>query len=560
MQDTTPILAVRGLHISFGQGRSSARVVQDARFSLEAGSCIGIVGESGSGKTITSLSIVGLSPKNALVQAEHINYHDSEGEIINLASLQSSEKRQYRGAEIAIIFQEPLSSLNPSMRCGKQIDEMLKLHTDLGKSERRTKILDLLSKVKLHDPMRVYRSYPHQLSGGQLQRVMIAMAISCEPRILIADEPTTALDVTVQSEILKLLQGLQKEMNMAMIFISHDLAVIAQVADQIAVMRAGRIVEQGTTEQVISNPQSDYTKALLACRPDYQYESSRLVTIDTAHGTDYSTTTHPAISIDREAEPVMQVEGLHVHYPQRQGRKTSTFAAVEDVSFVVYPREILGLVGESGSGKSSIAKAIVRLAPWSSGELYWEKDEISSLRRRELRPYRRRIQMIFQDPYSSLNPRMRIGKAIQEPMEVHGIAANSAERRDLTIQLMSDVGLTPEQYDRYPHEFSGGQRQRICIARALACDPQLLICDESVSALDVSVQAQVINLLLDIREQRGLSMIFISHDLSVVRYVCDRMIVLQSGVIVEQGIPSEIFANPSDPYTQKLITSIPQMT
>ncbi len=559
MQDSTPILAVRGLDISFGTGEHRAQVVQGAEFALEAGRCLGIVGESGSGKTITSLSIVGLSPKGAQVKAEGMTYSSEQGDSVDLASLRSTDIRKYRGAEIAIIFQEPLSSLNPSMRCGMQIDEMLQLHTSLSRSQRRTRVLDLLTKVKLHDPLRVYRSYPHQLSGGQLQRVMIAMAISCEPRILIADEPTTALDVTVQSEILALLQKLQREMDMSMIFISHDLAVIAQVADHIAVMRAGKIVEQGPCDQVISYPQHDYTKALLACRPDYQYDSSRLVTIDTAHEQVLRTAKTPDVVINRQELPVMRVEGLHVNYPQRQGGKRTVYAAVKDVSLEVYPREILGLVGESGSGKSSIAKSIVRLAPWSGGKLYWHDDEISALGRRELRPYRRRIQMIFQDPYSSLNPRMKIGKAIQEPMEVHRIGHNGTERRERTIKLMEDVGLTAQQYDRYPHEFSGGQRQRICIARALACDPELLICDESVSALDVSVQAQVINLLLDIRMQRGLSMIFISHDLSVVRYVCDRMIVLESGSIVEEGIPAEIFARPSDPYTKRLIDSIPRM-
>ena len=554
------ILQVNRLSASFGEKDRENKVLQDVSYRLLKGECLGIVGESGSGKTLSTLASIGLLPISAKVKVKGISYFPEETEVI-LHDKPESEIRRYRGKEIAVIFQEPLSSLNPSMKCGKQITEMIDLHLDFSSVEARKEAIDLLGKVQLKDPGRVFNSYPHQLSGGQLQRVMIAMAISCRPKVLIADEPTTALDVTVQKEVLQLLKSLQKEYNMAMMFISHDLAVIAQVADRMIVMKDGLIVEEGSKDDVLYRPQHPYTQALIACRPDLHSDSDRLPVLD-KDGVlivpDSSTKKEP--SPQNWQEEILNVENLSVVYGQKKnilGKISEEgFPAVKDVSFSIRKGEILGLVGESGSGKSSIAKTLVRLVDRQSGKISFQSERIDELSDKDFVPYRKKIQMIFQDPYSSLNPRMKIGKAIEEPLIVHKLARNAANRRDRVDNLLVQVGLSTDTYDRYPHEFSGGQRQRICIARALACSPEVLICDESVSALDISIQGQILNLLLDIRSSMGLTMLFISHDLSVVRYISDRIIVLNKGEIVEEATADDLFANPQNDYTKNLISSV----
>ena len=577
------LLEFKNLITEFHTEGNSIRAVNNVSFSLNKGETIGIVGESGSGKSVTSLSAMRLIPSPpGIISGGEIIFHSKNGVATNLLELSEEEMRKFRGNEIAMIFQEPMTSLNPVFTCGDQVMEAIMLHQKLDRLNAKTLTLDLFKKVQLPDPERVFNTYPHQISGGQKQRVMIAMAMSCEPSVLIADEPTTALDVTVQKTILELMQGLQKEKEMGILFITHDLGVIAELADKVVVMYKGEIVEQGDVWSIFSNPQHPYTKGLLACRPPLNKRYSFLPTVSDFMQTDgegkiidngvsvADFTKKLTISeADRKKhqkllfanEPVLKIQNLKTFFPVKGGffGGTSDYVkAVNDVSFDVFPGETLGLVGESGCGKTTIGRTIIQLEKATEGKMIYKGKDITKMSEEELRAFRKEVQIIFQDPYSSLNPRMTIGNAIMEPMQVHSILDNDNERKKKVEELLSKVNLDPSHFYRYPHEFSGGQRQRIGIARALAVSPKFIICDESVSALDVSVQAQVLNLLNELKKEFGLTYIFISHDLSVVKYMSDRMVVMQEGKIEEMGDADQIYSSPNTPYTQKLIDAIPE--
>lgn len=574
---SAPLLSVEHLSVSFGKGKHQQAAVRDVSFHIQPGETVGVVGESGSGKSVTSLTIMGLLPPNGQVDDGQILWQPQDGQV-DLTQLSSRQLRQYRGKEMAMIFQEPMTSLNPVFTCGYQVAEAIRVHESIGASAAKKRVLDLFAQVRLPDPERMYKSYPHELSGGQKQRVMIAMALSCQPRLLIADEPTTALDVTVQKAILDLLQELKDEVQAAILFITHDLGVIGDIADRVLVMYQGQIVEQGTVSAIFKQPQHPYTKGLLACRPPLSVRVERLPTVsdfmEVGHDGTWSeknNSIQPStiskvqaqqrLSKLQDNDPILSVSALNTWFPKEKtwlGQPKSFVKAVQDVSFEVYPGETLGLVGESGCGKTTLGRTIMRLLPATSGSITFSGQDVLAAEGQELRNLRKQVQIIFQDPYSSLNPRMPIGKAIQEPMAVHGLHGNADKRKQQTIQLLEQVGLRPDHYDRYPHEFSGGQRQRICIARALALQPRFIICDESVSALDVSVQAQVLNLLLDLQQTYNLTYIFISHDLSVVYFMADRIAVMQEGRIVELGSGYDVYHNPKQPYTQQLIEAIPK--
>lgn len=569
------VLSVKNLHTHFATENGLVKAVNGISFDLFRGETLGIVGESGSGKSITALSLMRLVPQAGKIIEGSIDFHDSAtDQTYNLADLPETKMRTFRGRHLAMIFQEPMSSLNPLLRCGEQIAENLGQHTSKKNEELRREVISWLEKVQLAEPERIYRSYPHQLSGGQKQRVMIAMAMCTHPDILIADEPTTALDVTVQKAILELISSLQQELNTAVVFITHDLGVIRQIADRSLVMHQGQILEQGSIQQLFDDPQHPYTKGLLACRPPLDYRLSRLpVVADFWMGDGEDNPTPPVLEkIDRaatdkrlkylqEQEPILVVNQLQTSFPGTTnfwGKTKTKVKAVDEVSFVVYPGETLGLVGESGCGKTTLGRSLLRLVEPSAGKIFYDGIEVSAADEQTLKTLRKRVQIIFQDPYASLNPRMMVGTAIMEPMTVYGIGANQSERKARTMDLLEQVGLLPEHFYRYPHEFSGGQRQRICIARALAVEPQFIVCDEAVSALDVSVQAQVLNLLRSLREKHGLTYIFISHDLSVVKFMSDRILVMKDGKIVESGPADEIYFNPEALYTRTLIAAIPK--
>ncbi len=558
----TPLLQLQNVTVSFRKEGNWTSIVKNSRFDLYENEILGIVGESGSGKSVTSLAIMGLLPK-AISKV-------SEGEIIldgkNIAALSEKEWQKLKGNDIAMIFQEPMSSLNPSLKCGPQVAEILAQHTRLSQKEIRQEVLSLFEKVKLPNPDSIYNKYPHQISGGQKQRVMIAMAIACKPKILIADEPTTALDVTVQKEIILLLKELQQQTRMSIIFISHDLSLVSDIANRVLVMYKGEIVEQGEAQQIFKNPQHNYTKALIASRPSLEYRAKRLPTIQDFLNDTIDTT---VITAEDRAEnhkkmyaqtPILEVQNVEKEYFSTAGLfgKKTTFKAVDDVSFKIYEGETLGLVGESGCGKSTLGNAILQLDKATAGHILYKGKDITRLSTTEIRTLRKEIQIIFQDPYSSLNPRIPVGKAIMEPMKVHGLYKNDAERKQKTIELLERVGLGEEYFNRYPHEFSGGQRQRIGIARTIALQPKIIVCDESVSALDISVQAQVLNLLNELKENFGFTYIFISHDLAVVKYMSDQVLVMNKGKIEEIGDADALYAHPQKEYTKKLIAAIPK--
>ncbi|MBE9223252.1 ABC transporter ATP-binding protein [Cyanobacterium stanieri LEGE 03274] len=591
------ILEVQDLEVTFFDDDNQPSIaVNKINFDLEAGKTLGIVGESGSGKSVTSLAVMGLIAGNGKTHGQIWYQDNTESSPIDLQSLSEEERREYRGGKIAMIFQEPMSSLNPLYNIGFQITEAILQHQQISESEARRQAIALLQEVKLladdqtltqefytetnninpsptevnqyinQRKREILKRYPHEMSGGQLQRVMIAMAISCNPRIIIADEPTTALDVTVQATILELLKELAQTRQMSVIFITHDLAVVANIADSLAVMYQGKILEYGKAQDVLLNPQSPYTKGLLACRPRLDEDREYLPTVACLMANDGEI---PEINLPPKEvnlnKPLIAVENLIVGF-RKPGifswgiKPADYFWAVDDVSFQVFGGETLGLVGESGCGKSTLARTLLRLINPISGKIEFMGQDLAKYKKNDprLRKLRRELQIVFQNPYNSLNPRMSIGKTIIEPMEIHKMGGNSRKRKERVAYLLERVGLSPDWFNRYPHELSGGQRQRVCIAKALALNPQLIICDESVSALDVSIQAQVLNLLKELQRDFGLTYIFISHDLSVVKFMSDRIMVMNKGKIEEIATTEQIINHPQRDYTKKLIASIPK--
>ena len=594
-----PLLEICDLRTYFHTDEGVVKAVDDITLELKKGQTLGIVGESGSGKSVTALSVMGLLAGSARIESGRIAFLGR-----NLVGLREVEMRQVRGGEISMIFQEPMTSLNPVFTTGDQVIEAIMLHQDLTRSKAKQRTIELFREVGIPDPEQRIHYYPHQMSGGQRQRVMIAMALSCNPKLLIADEPTTALDVTIQRQILDMLRQLRDKRGMAIVFITHDLGVIAEIADHVAVMLRGKVVEYGDVLQIFSDPQHSYTKGLLACRPRLDSPYRRLPTVadfmeireengqqiilekqlgperqERLRGDGRGRLLHPGTDAaiasldtrvgDRLAdativasgtEPLLDVRNLKVHFPVRKGlfqRIVGHVRAVDGVSFKVYRGQTLGLVGESGCGKTTTGRALLRLIKPTSGEIFYDGQDLMAIDPTPLRRLRQRMQIIFQDPYGSLNPRMTIESALVEPMALHAIGESQSDRIDLAVSLLEEVNLESAHLRRYPHEFSGGQRQRICIARALTVEPEFIVCDESVSALDVSVQAQVLNLLSDLQERRQLTYIFVSHDLSVVKFMADMMAVMHEGRFVEFGVSEEIYARPQQAYTQRLIEATP---
>lgn len=567
-----PLLRINNLTLDFIAESGTVNALKDINLTVNKGEVVALVGESGSGKSVTSLSILQLLPSPpAKFTSGEILFSEDGVVAIDLLKKNRNELQEIRGNKIAMIFQEPMTSLNPVLTCGEQVLEAILLHKKISKEEAKQKTISWFEKVKLPNPVAVFSRYPHQLSGGQKQRVMIAMAMCCEPSLLICDEPTTALDVTVQKTILQLIKELQEQSGMGVIFITHDLGVVAEIADRAMVMYKGEIVEQNTVAEIFTNAQHPYTKALLACRPVNHERGKRLpvvsdfmgkTTVDSQQSIVESSTVTDSALVHRPSSVVLlKAEHLSVHFPTQKtlfGKTLAITKAVDDVSFEVFKGETLGLVGESGCGKTTLGRTLLRLIEPTSGTITYNGINLTAKKKEELRSLRKEIQIIFQDPYSSLNPRITIGAAIAEPMKVQGVLSTQQQRRDKVVELLEKVNLKAEHFNRYPHEFSGGQRQRIVIARALALNPSFIVCDESVSALDVSVQAQVLNLLNNLKKEFGFTVIFISHDLSVVRYISDRIMVMNKGKIEESGLADDIYFHPQSAYTKKLIESIPK--
>lgn len=564
----SPLLKVENLEVSFkSESKQWIKTVKGISFSIPKNKTVALVGESGSGKSVTSLAVMGLLPKGQSQISEQSQIRFEDKDLLNLSV---AELRNICGKDIAMIFQEPMSSLNPVFTVGDQIAEVLRIHLGMGRKQARARVLELLKEVGIPSPDTKIDAYPSQLSGGQQQRVMIAMAIACEPKLLIADEPTTALDVTIQKQIIDLLESLRQRREMSMLFITHDLALVGEIADEVIVMRHGEIRESGDAQQVLEQPNDVYTRALLNCRPQLSSRPYRLpvtsdfmkqengqlieaINLSTSHLQERSR------GLTGDEPIILDVQNLKKSFYSRKGLwGCDEFQAVKGVSFKLAKGKTLGLVGESGSGKTTIGLLLMRLHEATGGQAFIDGKDILAMSEKEFALYQRKIQIIFQNPYASLNPRFTIGQILLEPMRIHGIGQNDQERKKIALELLERVSLPIEAYDRYPHEFSGGQRQRIAIARCLTLKPEILICDESVSALDVSVQAQVLNLLQDLQDEFGLSYIFISHDLSVVKYISDQVMVMNHGEVVEIANSDELYLNPQHEYTQKLLKAIPQ--
>lgn len=572
------ILSLKDFSLSFINDDESNLVVNDVSFNLKKGTTLGIVGESGSGKTVTTLSLIKLLnyPPAKIISGKAILKTDNSK--VDLLSLNQNQLIKYRGKKISCIFQTPMTSLNPSMRCGKQVEEMFKIHSNLSKKESYLQTIELFKEVNLPRPEHIYRSYPFEISGGQRQRVMIAMAIACKPDILIADEPTTALDVVVQKNIIELLIDLQKKYGTSIIFISHNLGIIKEIADYTLVMKNGEVVEYGTTDQIFNNPQNTYTMGLIACKPNVYYKLKKLPTVEEIENLhtqnsnfnvkdyinslkieeDYKLGNNKEGLEENKRENLLEIKDLCVYYKISNSllKKNKKYVkAVNNVNLQIKKGETLGLLGESGCGKSSLSRAIIGLEEPTSGEIFFEGAEISNSRKKNKTKVNKDIQMIFQDPYSSLNPKKTVGSALLEPLKVHNIFNNKKDQKDRIFYLLDKVGLKSSDINKYPHEFSGGQRQRICIARALTMNPKLLICDEPVSSLDVSVQAMVLNLLAQLKEELDLTILFISHDVAVVRHISDKIAVMKDGIIIEVNDPINLIYNQSNDYINNLIKS-----
>lgn len=556
-----PLLQIKNLSVHFGSNGANSPAVNNISFNIPAGKTIAVVGESGSGKSLTALSILRLLPREAICSGAILFNQSSSGQLTKLHSLLPKEMYTIRGNRIAMIFQEPMTSLNPVLTCGFQVMESLIKHKKLNRKQAREKTLELFRQVELPTPEAMINRYPHEISGGQKQRVMIAMAMSCNPELLIADEPTTALDVRVQKNILLLLKKLQQENNLSVLLITHDLGLVADVADEVIVMYKGEIVEQGVCTSVLTSPSHPYTKALLACRPAANQKGKKLAVLKDfleEKKNDSYIDYHDAVIAKNKQ--VLSVKNLNVHFPADKnffGKSRSVIKAVNNVSFDIMQGETVGLVGESGCGKTTLGRSILQLIKPTSGQIILDGRDIVSMTEDQLRKERKELQVVFQDPYGSLNPRITVGGAILEALKVHGLHENDKQRKDAVIKMLEKVELPADHYKRYPHQFSGGQRQRICIARALSLNPSFLIFDESVSALDVSVQATVLNLINELKKEFNFTSLFISHDLSVVHYISDRIMVMNKGKIVESGTADEVYRNPTDEYTKQLIESIP---
>ena len=571
---TKPLLEIKQLSVDFVADGKSSKALENINLTVNRGEILAIVGESGSGKSVTALSILQLLPSPPAVYRSGEIILNSEAVSINILTSNSQVLQSVRGSKVAMIFQEPMTSLNPVLTCGFQVMEAILQHELIDKELAKKKTIALFEQVQLPSPADMFDRYPHQISGGQKQRVMIAMAMSCSPDLLICDEPTTALDVTVQKNILQLIRNLQIQNNMGVIFITHDLSVVAEIADRVVVLYKGKIIEEKTTQAIFENPSHPYTKALLACRPLLHEKGTRLPVVSDFMKVDEEGNLEEIIATSSivnsrslqesntiKTDLLVRVENLKIWYPSKKtflGKVISFNKAVDDISFEIYRGETLGLVGESGCGKTTLGRALLQLIPASSGSIYYKDENLANAGSNRMKNLRKEMQLIFQDPYSSLNPRMTIGDAIAEPILVHQLAPNAKARKEKVVELLEQVNLSADHYHRYPHEFSGGQRQRIVIARALAVKPSFIICDESVSALDVSVQAQVLNLLNDLKQTYQFTAVFISHDLSVVRYISDRIMVMNQGKMAEIGLANDVYLNPQSDYTRKLIDSIPK--